>query len=135
MTGKTKGFLLALDLVILATGLAILLPPLSAAGLFVIVAGVICGALAWRRRKVLPPCVNCGESFDALEADWCSCLTRHRTLVCTNCLTCFCKAPEAYKERFWTAAPPEESAAQPAPTRLDAAHATTASPLSRLETD
>ena len=115
MTSKTKGFLLALDLVILATGFAMLLPPLPAVGLFIIVGGVICGALAWRRRKALPPCINCGESFDALEADWCSCLTRHRTLVCTNCLMCFCKAPEAYKERFWTAAPPKEPEAPPEP--------------------
>ena len=113
MTSKTKGFLLALDLVILATGFAMLLPPLPAVGLFVIVGGAICGALAWRRRKSLPPCVNCGESFEALEADWCSCLTRHRTLVCTNCLMCFCKAPESYKERFWSAAPPKEPEAPP----------------------
>ena len=51
-------------------------------------------------------CYNCRVAFDALEADWCSCLTRDRTVVCTNCLTCFCKAAPAYKETFWMNAPP-----------------------------
>lgn len=65
------------------------------------------------REIVLPPdedaynitCYNCRVSFDALDADWCSCLTRERTVVCTNCLTCFCKATPAYKETFWLDAP------------------------------
>ncbi|MCU1230032.1 MAG: Phosphate regulon transcriptional regulatory protein PhoB [Acidobacteria bacterium] len=51
-------------------------------------------------------CVNCRVVFDAAEADWCSCLTRDRTVVCTNCLTCFCNAAPAYKEIFWSSAPP-----------------------------
>jgi CheY-like chemotaxis protein len=51
-------------------------------------------------------CVNCRVTFDAADADWCSCLTKERTLVCTNCLTCFCKAPPSYKEKFWVQAPP-----------------------------
>ena len=51
-------------------------------------------------------CFNCRVGFDASDADWCSCLTKERTLVCTNCLTCFCKAPPAYKEKFWVEAPP-----------------------------
>ena len=51
-------------------------------------------------------CYNCRVVFDATEADWCSCLTRDRTVVCTNCLTCFCKAAPAYKETFWLEAPP-----------------------------
>ncbi|HEX7151547.1 MAG TPA: response regulator [Thermoanaerobaculia bacterium] len=51
-------------------------------------------------------CINCRTGFDALESDWCSCLTKERTLVCTNCLTCFCKAAPAYKEKFWVSAPP-----------------------------
>ena len=50
-------------------------------------------------------CFSCRVAFDATEADWCSCLTKERTLVCTNCLTCFCKAPPAYKEKFWVEAP------------------------------
>ena len=50
-------------------------------------------------------CFNCRVAFDAIEADWCSCLTSDRTVVCTNCLTCFCKAAPSYKERFWLAAP------------------------------
>ncbi|MEA2489701.1 MAG: hypothetical protein QOH21_1493 [Acidobacteriota bacterium] len=51
-------------------------------------------------------CGTCRVGFDALEADWCSCLTKERTLVCTNCLSCFCKAAPAYKEKFWVQAPP-----------------------------
>jgi CheY-like chemotaxis protein len=51
-------------------------------------------------------CFNCRVDFDATDADWCSCLTKERTLVCTNCLLCFCKAAPAYKEKFWVQAPP-----------------------------
>ena len=51
-------------------------------------------------------CFSCRANYDAVEADWCSCLTKERTLVCTNCLACFCKAPPAYKEKFWVEAPP-----------------------------
>jgi CheY-like chemotaxis protein len=52
-------------------------------------------------------CANCRVVFDAAEADWCSCLTRDRTVVCTNCLTCFCNVAPAYKEIFWSGAPPQ----------------------------
>jgi len=52
-------------------------------------------------------CANCRVVFDAADSDWCSCLTRDRTVVCTNCLTCFCKAAPAYKEIFWSDAPPQ----------------------------
>ncbi len=51
-------------------------------------------------------CFSCRVEFDAVEADWCSCLAKERSLVCTNCLSCFCKAPPAYKEKFWVEAPP-----------------------------
>jgi CheY-like chemotaxis protein len=50
-------------------------------------------------------CFHCGGIYDAMEAEWCSCLTRERSLVCANCLTCFCKAPPSYKEMFWLEAP------------------------------
>jgi CheY-like chemotaxis protein len=58
-----------------------------------------------RRYDVI--CASCRVVFDAAESDWCSCLTRDRTVVCTNCLTCFCKAAPAYKEIFWSGAPPQ----------------------------
>ena len=51
-------------------------------------------------------CFSCRAAFDAVDADWCSCLAKERSLVCTNCLSCFCKAPPAYKEKFWVQAPP-----------------------------
>lgn len=52
------------------------------------------------------PCFTCRVHFNAVEADWCSCLAKERTFVCTNCLSCFCKAPPAFKEKFWVEAPP-----------------------------
>jgi DNA-binding response OmpR family regulator len=51
-------------------------------------------------------CFNCNELFEATSAEWCSCLGRDQTLVCTHCNGCFCKAPSVYKERFWIDAPP-----------------------------
>jgi len=52
-------------------------------------------------------CATCGVVFNAMDGDRCSCITHDRTIVCTNCLTCFCKAPQSYKEQFWAAAPNE----------------------------
>ena len=52
-------------------------------------------------------CATCGVVFNAMDGDWCSCITHDRTIVCTNCLTCFCKAPQSYREQFWSAAPKE----------------------------
>ena len=52
-------------------------------------------------------CFSCRADFNAVDADWCSCLAKERTLVCTNCLACFCKAPPSYKEKFWVEAPPK----------------------------
>jgi CheY-like chemotaxis protein len=54
----------------------------------------------------LVECFNCSGIHDAMQAEWCSCLTKERSLVCANCLTCFCKAPPRYKEKFWLDAPP-----------------------------
>jgi CheY-like chemotaxis protein len=51
-------------------------------------------------------CFSCRAGFNAVDADWCSCLAKERSLVCTNCLACFCKAPPSYKEKFWVEAPP-----------------------------
>lgn len=50
-------------------------------------------------------CHNCGSNFDAVDTPWCSCLVTERTLVCPHCLQCFCKAPSAYKSKFWSSAP------------------------------
>jgi len=52
-------------------------------------------------------CYNCKMSFDGMESGWCSCLVSERSLVCPSCLQCFCKAPVAYKSRFWSGAPKE----------------------------
>jgi len=50
-------------------------------------------------------CFSCRNSFDALQASWCSCLVVERTLVCPHCLGCFCKSSPAYKQKFWRDAP------------------------------
>lgn len=50
-------------------------------------------------------CHSCQESFDAVDAPLCNCLTADRTFVCPRCLLCFCKAPIQYKDKFWAAAP------------------------------
>jgi CheY-like chemotaxis protein len=50
-------------------------------------------------------CYNCQASFDALASSWCSCLVSKRTVVCSSCLTCFCKAPTIYRQKFWEMAP------------------------------
>lgn len=50
-------------------------------------------------------CYGCKVAFDAVEATFCSCLTRSRTLVCPNCLRCFCTAPTPFIRSFWATAP------------------------------
>lgn len=50
-------------------------------------------------------CFNCGQTYDALESVFCNCVSAERSLVCPRCLTCFCKAPPKYKDRFWQNAP------------------------------
>ena len=63
------------------------------------------GAVSDTRESYVVSCYGCQGSFDALDSSWCSCLVTERTLVCPSCLTCFCKAPPAYKQRFWSGAP------------------------------
>lgn len=50
-------------------------------------------------------CHNCGQTFDALQTSWCNCVVSKRSLMCPSCLTCFCKAPLPYKQKFWQDAP------------------------------
>lgn len=52
-------------------------------------------------------CYSCKNGFDALSAEFCSCLSSERTLVCPNCSACSCAAPPAFKRQLWTGAPPE----------------------------
>jgi len=108
MTVPAKRLLLVVDLVILATGFGMLLPRFPAlTTAAIIVTAALFVIVALQRKRAATRCLNCGEKFDVAEADWCGCLSRQRTLVCTNCLMCFCKAPASYKERFWRAAPPK----------------------------
>jgi CheY-like chemotaxis protein len=50
-------------------------------------------------------CHACGNRFDAATAEWCSCLWQERSLQCPHCAKCFCKAPLAYRQKFWREAP------------------------------
>jgi CheY-like chemotaxis protein len=51
-------------------------------------------------------CATCGNLFNALIAPWCSCLATEQTLVCSGCGKCFCQAARAYRQKFWSEAPP-----------------------------
>ncbi len=55
----------------------------------------------------LATCHNCKATFEAFDTAWCACWTAERSLVCTNCLTCACKAPPFFKKNFWAEAPEE----------------------------
>ncbi len=46
-------------------------------------------------------------SFDALEAAWCGCVTKQRSLICPHCRNCFCSAPHPFVRSFWAEAPQE----------------------------
>jgi CheY-like chemotaxis protein len=50
-------------------------------------------------------CEKCKARFDALKAEWCSCLVSERSFACPSCGSCFCKAAAAYKHKFWSGAP------------------------------
>lgn len=50
-------------------------------------------------------CYNCQRPFDATQAAWCGCDLKSKTLVCPHCSTCFCKAPDSFKRRFWEESP------------------------------
>lgn len=52
-------------------------------------------------------CYKCSNRFDAMEAGSCGCINKERTLVCPNCLSCFCDAPRPYRQKFWESAPQE----------------------------
>jgi len=50
-------------------------------------------------------CHSCRLAFDAIEAAWCGCVTKSRSLVCPHCNRCFCEAPHSYNRTFWGDAP------------------------------
>lgn len=52
-------------------------------------------------------CYFCKNLYDALRASWCECVVKERTFTCPHCNRCFCKAPLAHRQKFWTDAPQE----------------------------
>ena len=76
-------------------------------------------------------CHDCKQPFDACQAHLCGCLVRRRSFTCPHCRTCFCRAPQSYKQRFWEGAPrsvwdlvaPAKGTAEELPENPDAAAA------------
>ncbi|HJZ10606.1 MAG TPA: bifunctional diguanylate cyclase/phosphodiesterase, partial [Acidobacteriota bacterium] len=50
-------------------------------------------------------CFHCHTRLNALDADWCLCLTSDQTIVCPQCGKCFCKAPLEFGQSVWERAP------------------------------
>lgn len=50
-------------------------------------------------------CPSCGCLYDAVQADWCACITDNPTLVCPHCGSCFCNQGAEFRRRFWHEAP------------------------------
>lgn len=51
-------------------------------------------------------CPTCSQVYDALDADWCDCITDNPTFVCPHCGSCFCGSSVQARKRFWEGAPP-----------------------------
>ena len=50
-------------------------------------------------------CFHCHTRLNALDADWCLCLTSDQTIVCPQCGKCLCKAPLEFGQSVWERAP------------------------------
>lgn len=50
-------------------------------------------------------CVHCNTAFNAMAAQWCTCDVAARSLRCTTCHECLCKARPSVKSQFWAKAP------------------------------
>jgi diguanylate cyclase (GGDEF)-like protein len=50
-------------------------------------------------------CFSCHQGFNALEAQWCVCLTSDSSVVCPSCQRCSCRAPLDYRHSVWSSAP------------------------------
>jgi len=53
----------------------------------------------------LKACFRCKASVDFLEASFCDCVSRERTLLCPQCGACACEAPAAARNEFWVSGP------------------------------
>jgi CheY-like chemotaxis protein len=50
-------------------------------------------------------CHNCHLPYNALDAQFCYCITKEPTTICPHCSKCFCDAPREYRDQYWTNAP------------------------------
>ena len=62
------------------------------------------------RRNAVPnyalqTCHVCRAEYDPFYAEWCTCDRLSRSLICPDCLTCFCDAPAEYRKRYWATSP------------------------------
>lgn len=55
--------------------------------------------------QYLVQCGSCRTPFDAMQAGWCSCVTKTISLACPSCQYCLCKASPAAARDFWFRAP------------------------------
>jgi len=53
----------------------------------------------------LQTCPRCRAEYDPFYAEWCSCDRLSRSLICPDCLTCFCEAPADYRQKYWSTSP------------------------------
>ena len=50
-------------------------------------------------------CFSCNHKFNAIEADWCQCITPDPSVLCPLCKKCFCRATLDYRHQMWGNAP------------------------------
>lgn len=53
----------------------------------------------------IAPCATCGQELQAHAAEWCHCVAKRVTPVCTHCGSCLCKSPDREQRQFWQNAP------------------------------
>lgn len=53
----------------------------------------------------LVECHKCRGRFDAQAASWCRCVAVAPNVACPSCGECFCRAPQAVRQAFWSGAP------------------------------
>jgi CheY-like chemotaxis protein len=61
--------------------------------------------MAERVAVVRVRCARCVTEFDAMQAEWCRCVTKNVSPACPSCNFCLCKAPAAKQVDFWFRAP------------------------------
>lgn len=56
-------------------------------------------------QRYIVHCRDCESSYDAVAANFCTCISKEPTIECPSCGKCFCEAPSQNKLTFWMNAP------------------------------